>query len=167
MEDYSLSKWKTNWDCDNLAASFKLYLQILHAKYNPYTFTERWNKKGENLTNVASVAVAAIYYKIDGDDRRAHSINLLICIDGFEFASKGNRHKLKKVYFEPEHGKIVKLTKKEERKMSLSSSSYESSSYESSSEEEEGKQAEEGLQWQRQNASKRSKQRTGQAGEGV
>ena len=30
-------------------------------------------------------------------------------------------------------------------------------------EEEQGKQAEEGLQWQMQNASKRSKQRTGQA----
>ena len=115
LEFAGLSKWKTNWDCDNLAASFKLYLQIHHAKYNPYTFTERWKKKCENLTNVASVAVAAIYYKIDGDDRRAHSINLLICIDGFEFASKGNRHKLKKVYFEPEHGKIVKLTKKEEK----------------------------------------------------
>lgn len=110
-----LSKWRTNWDCDNLAASFKLYLQILHAKYNPYTFTDRWKKRGKNITNVASVAVGAIYYKVDGDDKRAHSINLLICEDGFEFGPKGNRHKFKKVYFEPEHGKIVKLDPKEEK----------------------------------------------------
>jgi hypothetical protein len=109
-----LSKWKTNWDCDNLAVSFKLYMQMLHAKYNPYTFTDRWKKKGENATNVDSVAVGVIYFKIDADDRRAHAINLLICTDGYEIGQKGNRHKLKKVYFEPKGGVAIELMKKEE-----------------------------------------------------
>lgn len=109
-----LDNWRTNWDCDNLAASFKLYLQILHAKYNPYTFTDKWKKRGKNITDVASVSVGVIYYKVDGDDKRAHAINLLICDNGFDFGHEGNTHRLKKVYFEPEHGKIVKLTKKEE-----------------------------------------------------
>jgi hypothetical protein len=107
-----LRNWRTNWDCDNLAASYRLFLQILHAKHNPYAFTERRNKKVENDTNVDSIAVGVIYYK--NSSASYHAINLAICGSGFEFGRSGNVHTFKKVYIEPEHGVAIKLTKEEE-----------------------------------------------------
>ena len=112
-----LQKWKRNWDCDNMATSFKLYMQMLHAKYNPYSFTERFKKVGTNGTNVESIAVGDIFYKINGDERRAHAINLLICAQPIYSRTKNenwDKHELKKVYFEPENGHIVDLSEVEE-----------------------------------------------------
>ena len=115
MDFAGLRDWKGNWDCDNLAASYKLFLQILHAKHNPYTFTQRFNKKGKNTTNVDSVAIGTIFYKISRKGSSSyHAINLAICSAGYNFDRRGNTHKFKKVYIEPEHGAIIKLTKKEE-----------------------------------------------------
>ena len=44
----SISKWRNNWDCDNFAYSFKSFLQALHAKHNPHTFTQRQKKNVKN-----------------------------------------------------------------------------------------------------------------------
>ena len=110
-----LGKWKNNWDCDNLAVSFKLYLQMLHAKHNPYTFTDRWKKKVENMTNVESVAVGVVYYKIERKGSSSmHAINMAFCPQGYAFTPEGNFHTLKRLYIEPEDGTVKKLTKKEE-----------------------------------------------------
>lgn len=110
-----LGKWRNNWDCDNLAVSFKLYLQMLHAKHNPYTFTDRWKRKAENTTNVESVAVGVVYYKIEREGSSSmHAINLAFCPSGFGFSPTGNFHTLKKLYIEPEDGTVKELTEKEE-----------------------------------------------------
>ena len=41
-----INKWKTNWDCDNFAQSFKMYENLHHARANPETLTSK-HKSGK------------------------------------------------------------------------------------------------------------------------
>ena len=89
------SDWKTNFDCEDLANSFKLYLRLLHAEANPHTLSS--GKKNEISTE--SVLVGTMCY--NNSSSSAHAINIFI--DGNE----------KPVFFEPMYGKFINLTKKE------------------------------------------------------
>ena len=87
--------WKTNFDCEDLANSFKLYLRLLHAEANPHTLSS--GKKNE--TDTESVLVGTICY--NNSSSSAHAINVFI---------NGNN---KPVFFEPMYGKFINLSKKE------------------------------------------------------
>ena len=89
------SDWKTNFDCEDLANSFKLYLRLLHAEANPHTLSS--GKKNE--TDTESVLVGTICY--NNSSSSAHAINIFI---------NGNN---KPVFFEPMYGKFINLSRQE------------------------------------------------------
>jgi len=111
---HSISKWRNNWDCDNFAYSFKLFLQSLHAQHNPHTFTDRRKNNVENTTNAESAAVGVIYYMIKRKNNSSmHAINVLISTITQGFLAESNRHQYTPCFFEPDGGVEVKLSKEE------------------------------------------------------
>ena len=95
------SDWKPNFDCEDLANSFKVYLKLLHAEANPYTFSERTKGK-KNLVDTESVLVVTIFYK--NSVSSAHSINFF-----FDDEKKGSPK-----FFEPMYGKFINLNQNEQ-----------------------------------------------------
>ena len=94
-----ISKWKTNWDCDNFAQSFKTYVNILHARENPETFTTK-HAGAKNTTDAHAAAVGVMFFK--NSDRSAHAVNMVIAEndeilffepDGGAFLNLNNKHK--------------------------------------------------------------------------
>ena len=93
------SKWKSNWDCEDISEGFKLYLKLMHAEHNPNTLTER-SKGKENECDAESVAAGVIYFK--NSARSAHAINLFFDKDG------------KPHFFEAMYGEFIKIGKEEQ-----------------------------------------------------
>jgi len=92
------SDWKSNFDCEDLSNSFKIYLRLLHAQANPNTFSDKAKGK-TNESDSESILAGTIAFK--NSERSAHSINILVDEDdSFKF-------------FEPMYGKFINLTKKE------------------------------------------------------
>ena len=99
------SDWKANFDCEDLANSFKTYLKLLHAEANPYTLSER--AKGKvNIVDTESVLVGTIFYK--NSVSSAHSINVF-----FDNSKQGEVYGSPK-FFEPMYGKFINLNKNEQ-----------------------------------------------------
>ena len=96
------SYWKTNWDCEDLSDSFKAYLRFLHAAANSHTLTERM-KGDKNITNATSISVGTMFYRNNGAKSGGHAINIFLSEDK------------KPVYFEPEAGIYINLSKKQEK----------------------------------------------------
>ena len=108
---HGLSKWRTNWDCDDFSNSFKQFLQILHCKHNPATFTEqKLGKKNQNTTDAESIAVGVINYNTGGS---YHAINVIVNASGFGFSPKGTYHVCDLSFFEPDGGVEVNLKPEE------------------------------------------------------
>jgi len=97
------SFWKTNWDCEDMSASFKIYLRFLHAANNPNTFTDRYLRGKKNETNSDSVAVGTLFYK--NSPTTGHAINVFV-------SPKGDLS-----YFEPKDGIFINITEAEEKKV--------------------------------------------------
>ena len=98
--------WKRNYDCDNLAESFKTYMNLLHARANPLTFTESFKSGKHNGTNAQGVAVGVIYFEIKAKKTSSHhAINIAI--------TRGLRNELVPIFIEPNAAGKIKLTKKE------------------------------------------------------
>ncbi len=98
--------WKRNYDCDNLAESFKTYMNLLHARANPLTFTESFKNGEHNDTNAQGVAVGVIYFEIKAKKTSSHhAINIAI--------TRGIRNELVPIFIEPNAAGKIKLTKKE------------------------------------------------------
>ena len=92
------SDWKRNFDCEDLANSFKIYLRMLHAQANPNTFSEQMGGKS-NESNTESILVGTIAYR--NSSSSAHSINVFI----------DSMNKMR--YFEPMYGRFINLSKEE------------------------------------------------------
>lgn len=92
------SDWKRNFDCEDLANSFKIYLRLLHAEANPSTMMEELSGK-KNESSSESVLVGTIFF--NNSKSSAHSINV--------FFDANDRPK----FFEPMYGKFINLTKDE------------------------------------------------------
>ena len=92
------SDWKRNFDCEDLANSFKIYLRLLHAEANPSTMTEELSGK-QNESSSESVLVGTIFF--NNSSSSAHSINVLF--------DANDRPK----FFEPMYGKFINLTQNE------------------------------------------------------
>ena len=98
--------WKRNYDCDNLAESFKTYMNLLHARANPLTFTESFKSSKYNDTNAQGVAVGVMYFEIKAKRTSSHhAINIAI--------TRGLRSELVPIFIEPNAAGKIKLTKKE------------------------------------------------------
>ena len=98
--------WKRNYDCDNLAESFKTYMNLLHARANPLTFTESFKSGKHNDTTAQGVAVGVIYFEIKAKKTSSHhAINIAI--------TRGLRNELVPIFIEPNAAGKIKLTKKE------------------------------------------------------
>jgi len=98
--------WRRNYDCDNLAESYKAYMSLLHARANPLSFTESFKKGKENETKAEGVAVGVVYFKIKAKGSTSHhAINIAI--------TKGLRNELTAIYIEPNGAGKINLTKKE------------------------------------------------------
>ena len=98
--------WKRNYDCDNLANAFKTYMNLLHAKANPLSFTESFKTGKANETTAQGVAIGVIYFEIKGKKTSSqHAINIAI--------TRGLRNKLVPIFIEPNAAGKIKLTKKE------------------------------------------------------
>ena len=98
--------WKRNYDCDNLAESFKTYMNLLHARANPLTFTESFKDGKYNDTNAQGVAVGVMYFEIKAKKTSSHhAINIAI--------TRGLRNELVPIFIEPNAAGKIKLTKKE------------------------------------------------------
>ncbi|HAI16706.1 MAG TPA: hypothetical protein DCM10_00970 [Xanthomarina gelatinilytica] len=92
------SDWKRNFDCEDLANSFKIYLKMLHAQANPNTFSEQMDGKS-NESNTESILAGTIAFK--NSSSSAHSINIFI----------DSMNKIR--YFEPMYGRFINLSKGE------------------------------------------------------
>ena len=92
------SKWKTNWDCEDISEGFKLYLKLIHAQANKNTATDSLEGK-ENESDAQSIAAGVIYFK--NSARSAHAINLF-------FDNKEEPR-----YFEPMYGKFINIGEEE------------------------------------------------------
>ena len=92
------SRWKNNWDCEDISEGFKLYLKLMHAEHNPNTLTER-SKGKENESDAQSVAAGVIYFK--NSAHSAHAINLL-------FDKEEQPH-----FFEPMYGEFIKINEEQ------------------------------------------------------
>ena len=107
-----LDFWRSNWDCDNLAFSYKTYMSMLHAKENVNTFSDEYRKKVKNTSDAESVAVGVIFYKIvkdygkRGKSSSMHAINTAVTVD--------DNGGLEIIYIEPKNGAKMKLTQEEE-----------------------------------------------------
>jgi hypothetical protein len=98
--------WKRNYDCDNLANAYKTYMNLLHAKANPLSFTQSFKTGKENETKAQGVAVGVIYFEIKGKKTSSHhAINMAI--------TRGLRNELVSVFIEPNAAGRIKLTKQE------------------------------------------------------
>ena len=98
--------WKRNYDCDNLAESFKTYMNILHARANPLTFTESFKSGKDNEASAQGVAVGVVYFKIKNKGSVIHhAVNMAI--------TRGLRNELVSVFIEPNSAGKINLTKKE------------------------------------------------------
>ena len=98
--------WKRNYDCDNLAESFKTYMNLLHARANPLSFTESFKGGKYNDTNAQGVAVGVMYFEIKAKKTSSHhAINIAI--------TRGLRNELVPIFIEPNAAGKIKLTKKE------------------------------------------------------
>ena len=98
--------WKRNYDCDNLANAFKTYMNLLHAKANPLSFTEGFKKGKHNETASQGVAVGVMYFEIKSKKTSSHhAINIAI--------TKGLRNELVPIFIEPNAAGKIKLTKQE------------------------------------------------------
>ena len=98
--------WKRNYDCDNLANAFKTYMNLLHAKANPLSFTQSFKTGKENETKAQGVAVGVIYFEIKGKKTSSHhAINMAI--------TRGLRNELVSIFIEPNAAGKIKLTKQE------------------------------------------------------
>ena len=98
--------WKRNYDCDNLANAFKTYINLLHAKANPLSFTESFKTGKANETTAQGVAIGVIYFEIKGKKTSSHhAINMAI--------TRGLRNELVPIFIEPNAAGKIKLTKRE------------------------------------------------------
>ena len=98
--------WKRNYDCDNLANAFKTYMNLLHAKANPLSFTESFKTGKANETTAQGVAIGVIYFEIKGKKTSSHhAINMAI--------TRGLRNQLVPIFIEPNGAGKIKLTKQE------------------------------------------------------
>lgn len=108
-----LDFWRSNWDCDNLAFSYKTYMSMLHAKENLNTFSDKRRKNVENTSDSESVAVGVIFYKMTkdygkrGKSYSMHAINAAVTVNS-------NNSELEIIYIEPKNGSKLKLTQEEE-----------------------------------------------------
>ena len=94
-----ITEWRTNWDCDNFSQTFKTFLNILHARENSLTFTERSKSNKKNFTEAEAVAVGTMSY--NNSARSEHAINMVI----------GKNNEL--LFFEPDGGDFLNLNKKQ------------------------------------------------------
>jgi len=98
--------WKRNYDCDNLANAYKTYMNLLHAKANPLSFTESFKTGKKNNTTAQGVAIGVIYFEIKGKKTSSHhAINMAI--------TRGLRNQLVPIFIEPNGAGKIKLTKQE------------------------------------------------------
>ena len=98
--------WKRNYDCDNLANAFKTYMNLLHARANPLSFTESFKTGKANSTTAQGVAIGVIYFEIKGKKTSSHhAINMAI--------TRGLRNELVPIFIEPNAAGKIKLTKQE------------------------------------------------------
>jgi len=98
--------WKRNYDCDNLANAFKTYINLLHARANPLSFTESFKTGKANETTAQGVAIGVIYFEIKGKKTSSHhAINMAI--------TRGLRNELVAIFIEPNAAGKIKLTKRE------------------------------------------------------
>jgi len=98
--------WKRNYDCDNLANAYKTYMNLLHAKANPLSFTQSFKTGKDNETKAQGVAVGVMYFEIKGKKTSSHhAINVAI--------TKGLRNQLIPIFIEPNAAGKIKLTKQE------------------------------------------------------
>ena len=93
-----INKWKTNWDCDNFAQSFKMYVNLLHARENPETFMSKHKSGKKNTSDARGAAVGVVFYK--NSDRSAHAVNIIATEDD------------EVLFFEPDGGAFFTLTDK-------------------------------------------------------
>lgn len=100
LKGNSLMKWSHNWDCDNFAGAFKLYMSGFHARVNK-----------NNLTCSEGCAVGECFYTAEKDPAKGisggHAINVAFVPDA--------KYKYRKIYIEPQTGKQLFLTKAEEK----------------------------------------------------
>ena len=98
--------WKRNYDCDNLANAFKTYMNLLHARANPLSFTEGFKTGKKNETAAQGVAIGVIYFEIKNKKTSSHhAINIAI--------TRGLRNEIVPIFIEPNAAGKIKLTKKE------------------------------------------------------
>ncbi len=93
-----IDKWKTNWDCDNFAQSFKMYVNLLHARANPETFTSTHKSGNKNACDARAAGVGVIFFK--NSDRSAHAINVVATEED------------EVLFFEPDDGDFLNLSDK-------------------------------------------------------
>jgi hypothetical protein len=98
--------WKRNYDCDNLAESYKTYMNLLHARANPLSFTESFKSGKDNETKAQGAAVGVVYFTIKNKGSgNHHAINMAI--------TRGLRNELTSIFIEPNGAGKINLTKKE------------------------------------------------------
>ena len=94
-----VTKWRTNWDCDNFSQTFKTFLNILHARENSLAFKETFGTDNKNATDAEAVAVGVMCY--NNSARSSHANNMVI----------GNNDEI--LFFEPDGGDYLNLSKKQ------------------------------------------------------
>jgi len=98
--------WRRNYDCDNLAESYKTYMNMLHAKANPLTFTESFKSDKQNETKAEGVAVGVIYFEMKSKGTSSHhAINVAV--------THNARNNLSLIFIEPNSSGKIKLNKQE------------------------------------------------------
>ena len=98
--------WKRNYDCDNLANAFKTYMNLLHAKANPLSFTEGFKSGKSNETSAEGVAIGVVYFEMRNKKSASHhAINVAV--------TNGLRGDPTLIYIEPNGAGRIKLTKRE------------------------------------------------------
>tara|TARA_R100000008_G_scaffold77803_1_gene58415 strand:- start:4076 stop:4606 length:531 start_codon:yes stop_codon:yes gene_type:complete len=98
--------WKRNYDCDNLANAFKTYMNLLHAKANPFSFTEGFKTGKSNETSAEGVAIGVVYFEMRNKKSASHhAINVAV--------TNGLRGDPTLIYIEPNGAGKIKLTKRE------------------------------------------------------
>jgi hypothetical protein len=98
--------WKRNYDCDNLANAFKTYMNLLHAKANPLSFTEGFKSGKLNETSAEGVAIGVVYFEMRNKKSASHhAINVAV--------TNGLRGNPTLIYIEPNGAGKIKLTKRE------------------------------------------------------
>jgi hypothetical protein len=93
-----IDKWKTNWDCDNFAQSFKMYVNLLHARANPETFTSAHQSGKKNICEARAAGIGVMFFK--NSDRSAHAVNVIVTESD------------EVLFFEPDGGDFLNLNDK-------------------------------------------------------